>query len=942
MLINNQNKNLIIIGFLIITILCTQYYFKIENRRYDNSSHKVLVKPSREAKMTTIKERWNYMFNLTRDPKTNSIPQNIRAKELGYAKLLPKTQNRLNKSSLSQYQWTEVGPSDVGGRTRALAIDVNNTDRILAGGTSGGIWESTNNGDSWELKSSSTSLLSVTSLAQDPRNGHTDTWYYAAGEWRGSSANDRGSRARFTGNGIYKSTDNGITWNVLQNTTSDPTSFNSYSDYVHKIIVNPISGNVFIASAWYGILKSSNGGNSFSVSLGESRSHYSDIVVAGDGTLVATLSQLAYEGSQDNQPGIYLSKDDGNTWTNITPTNFPSSHERTVLAISESNPNIVYALTNTGNFDGDDEIIKLFRLDNSNSTSADLSANLPSFEGRGGKFDSQENYNMVINVKPDDDSFVLIGGTSLFRSTDGFSTKITNAKNDWIGGYEYISHPTSLYYPNQHPDQHALFFDKNNPNKLWCGHDGGLSYTTNITETNYSEFFPWIPKNNGYNVTQFYTVTIDDIAGDNKIMGGTQDNGTPHFQIVNGIPTSSSNLSSGDGSYAYYGDAFAYFSSQNGKVRRAVYDSDGNPYNMWIVAGNLSKWTHVHPRDASSQLFINPFVIDPNDENIMYYPAGEILWRNNALNSIPDYETPGTLSGWSELSNISIPAGYNITALNVTKGIPSYLLYYGASSSNSAPKLYKLSDANSATDGEVDISIPGAVGGAYIHDIAINPADGSEIIVVMSNYNIIGLYHSVDGGLNYVPIEGNLAGTSQNPGPSLRSAIIMPNVGTPKYLIGTSTGLYSTDILDGNNTVWSQESPNGIGNVVVEKLTARTSDNQIAVATHGRGLFIRPFSSLDVISDYEDKSSMQFALDQNYPNPFNPSTTISYTLLKDENVTLKVYNIKGKELETIINYKQNAGKYSVNWNRPNYPSGTYFYKLTTPSFTKTRKMVLLK
>lgn len=949
MLINKPFRYIILIGFLIFTVLCIKAYYKIENQQYDNSTSRVLIKPSREAKLVTVRGRWDYMFNLTRDPATNKIPTNIRAKELSFAKILPKIQNNLGKISLSQYEWSEVGPFDVGGRTRALAVDINNSDRILAGGTSGGIWESTDNGASWDLKSSSTSLLSVTSLTQDPRNGHTNTWYYSTGEYSGNSASETG--AHFGGNGIFKSTDNGNTWNVLSSTTSDVTAWNSVFDYVSKIIVNPITGSIFIACAYYGIRMSPDGGNTFyyTADLGiNPKSYFSDIVVAGDGTLIASLSQL--QGSNppaQPQPGIYKSIDDGFNWTNITPVNFPSTHERTVLAISESNTNIVYALTNTGTFNGDDEIITLFKLDNSTGTSTDLSANLPTFDGSGGKFNSQGNYNMVIGVKPDDENFVLIGGTSLFRSTDGFNTKlgkITDANSDWIGGFAHTPNLISFYHPYHHPDQHALFFDKNDPNRLWSGHDGGLSYTTNITETNYSDFFPWTSKNNGYNVTQFYTVTIDDLTGDNKIMGGTQDNGTPHFKVSNGIPTSSVNISGGDGSYAYYGDNFAYYSSQNGSIYRSAYDGNGNPYNIWRDPANLSKWSDVYPRNSNSQLFINPFIVDPNNENIMYYPAGNVLWRNNSLNSIPDYESGGTLSGWTELTSISMPTGYNITALSVSQSSPIHLLFYGVSSSTNAPKIYKLINANIATDGEIDVSIPGATGGAYVVDIAINPSDGSEILVVMSNYNIIGLYHSIDGGANYTAVEGNLVG---NPGPSLRSAIIMPNVGTPKYLVGTSTGLYSAENLDGNNTIWSQESPSGIGNVVVNKLASRTSDNQIAVATHGRGIFIRPFSSLDVISDRRDNSPLQFVLNQNYPNPFNPSTTISFELLEESDVTISIYDMTGRLIIKLLDQTMTAGSKTVIWNsmdKTGIPvsGGIYFYNIENGDINLTKKMVLLK
>src|SRR5699024_8610979 len=109
------------------------------------------------------------------------------------------------------------------------------------------------------------------------------------------------------------------------------------------------------------------------------------------------------------------------------------------------------------------------------------------------------------------------------------------------------------------------------------------------------------------------------------------------------------------------------------------------------------------------------------------------------------------------------------------------------------PRLYKLLNANVATDNEIDISISNAAGGAYIHDIALNPNDGNEIIVIFSNYNVESIWHSVDGGVSWSAVEGNLSDdSSEDYGPSVRSATIIPAEEGTIYAVGTSTGLYST------------------------------------------------------------------------------------------------------------------------------------------------------
>lgn len=85
-----------------------------------------------------------------------------------------------------------------------------------------------------------------------------------------------------------------------------------------------------------------------------------------------------------------------------------------------------------------------------------------------------------------------------------------------------------------------------------------------------------------------------------------------------------------------------------------------------------------------------------------------------------------------------------------------------------------------------------------------------------------------------------------------------------------------------------------------------------------------------------------FSLSQNYPNPFNPSTVVSYQLPVAGFVQLKVYDVLGNEIETLVNEKQNAGSYSVDFNAASLPSGIYFYKLVTDRFSETKKMILMK
>ncbi|HEX2786315.1 MAG TPA: T9SS type A sorting domain-containing protein [Ignavibacteria bacterium] len=85
-----------------------------------------------------------------------------------------------------------------------------------------------------------------------------------------------------------------------------------------------------------------------------------------------------------------------------------------------------------------------------------------------------------------------------------------------------------------------------------------------------------------------------------------------------------------------------------------------------------------------------------------------------------------------------------------------------------------------------------------------------------------------------------------------------------------------------------------------------------------------------------------YQLSQNFPNPFNPSTKIKFQIPKSSFVSLKIYDLIGREVETLVSENLNTGEYQVQWNASNFPSGVYFYKLQTDNLTETKKMLLVK
>ena len=777
-----------------------------------------------EARIKRKVARTDYFNMIYGDPATHSIPADIIAREMAFAKGLPKMDEAAAKYSALGVTWVEAGPNDVSGRVRAIALDVTNSATILSGGMSGGIWKSTNSGADWRLVSES--HLAVTRVAQDTRAGQTSTWYAGTGEKTGTSFNNGTESGEVLhGTGIYKSTDSGETWTRIQSSGPNTVATGLY-DFVEELVVSPTTGSVLALLNQDGVHRSADGGATFTRVLGtDGNSRYGDIAVDANGNLLVVIfNTVDFVAS-----GVYRSVDDGVTWTEVFENNgatFPSpydnTYDRTVMAISASNPDVAWLLTYMGQkAETDHDDMRLFKLTISTGTYDNRSAGIPKYlDGNGavnvGGFDTQGGYNMTIAVHPTDENHVVIGGTNLFRSRDGFATVEANKADGWIGGYA-IANDISQY-ANHHPDNHALLFDPNSPNMLYSGHDGGISVNSDVTPVGAVN---WTRLNNKYNITQFYQASIARDAGDNRIAAGAQDNGSPFFSFDGTTTSASVDQSSGDGAYQYLGTNVMYSSSQTGSAR--FYELDG---------GALSLVSIVKPCNGCGQLFVHPYTVDPTMETIAFYPAGQDLYRGVA----PDGQNTFDFT-WTKLDALQLPTGYGFSALTAFEGAGTGTLYYAGYSATGAPKTFRFNQSQTAINGATEVSIPGATAGGYILDIAVHPQDADEILVVISNYNTESLYYSANGGQTYTAVEGNLAGTGNN-GPSVRSATILPMNGEKIFIVTTSTGTYSAQAMNGTSTTWTQEGASQMGNVPGAWIDSRVSDGRILVATHGRGAFV--------------------------------------------------------------------------------------------------------
>jgi len=794
------------------------------------------------------------------NPISGIIPDNMRSKELEFASHLPKMQMAVD--------FEHRGPFNVGGRTRAFAVDVNDDQTLIAGGISGGIWKSTNGGASWTKKTESSVFGSVTCLVQDKRTGKTNTWYYGTGEGYGNSASANG--AYFFGNGMFKSEDNGETWQSISSTTSSSsTAFLESWQIMWNVEIDHTvdSLDIVYGATHGGISRSTDGGDTWTEILGTTSSPYTTNIKVGDnGRTYAFLNSDA----SDAEKGVWVSDDHGDTWTNITPSNFPTTYERGVLDINLSNNNEVYFFMNTPNngkhtntfFDGEDwNSLWKFTYDGTTTGTlgvwTDLSDNLPDSGTSFATLYTQSGYDMAIKIHPTQSNVIYIGGTNIYRSDDGFTS---NTNTHFLGGYAENSVDTNWdITANHHPDQHLIAFAEGDTTKLYSINDGGIF----VSETPLANNANWQSLNNGYYTTQLYAVSVNQNQVTDAIVGGFQDNG--NFVTRDANPTASWVLPyNGDGSFSYIAENEEnfYLSIQRGRVGKFTLDADGNKVSF----------RRIDPAgiDRDNVGFIHPFVVDPNNEDYMFYPVKDTLYRQSQLSSIVENESLSPIAqGWDYIADgIDIPANREITSLHVTKSNPQHTVYLGTNHRST----FKIENATSANPivtelGFKDANGVAAYSASYTSCITANPDNGNEIILVNSNYGTRSLAHSLDGGLTWNDISGNL---EENPngsgdGPSTRWASIMSlNSGEKLYLVGTSVGLYGTIGVNGSSTVWSQISPDVIGNVVVEQVITRKQDGLVLVATHGNGIFTANITSVfDLLNTVENDNSSQINILQN-------------------------------------------------------------------------------
>lgn len=493
--------------------------------------------------------------------------------------------------------WEEIGPENIGGRTRAILVDPTNSNRMYAGSAGGGLFVSDDAGGRWSPINDMAPSLLISCLAQAP-NG--DIYAGTGCSFEGSSDGP--------GKGIYKSTDGGTTFTQLPSTIPvDDNSNNSSTQWIkiNDITVDPSnSSNVFAATA-NGLRVSTDGGATWANPIYidpnctiEATGTAMDLAWGNNGRLLVVLGGGVFYSDSPTVDCQY---------TKVAGTVLPGSSQRMAIAVSASNPDKVYGISVAGG-----QLQNLYVSNDNAVTWAILNPGPPLTDPDFNLFgdNGQGNYDLAIVVDPVNDQRIFIAGVQMYRF-DGNWTRASG---------EFLSEFSPFYV---HSDKHFFTFDPNNPNILYIGHDGGITKSTDAGNS----FFT---ANRGYNVTQFYDVAA---RKDGLVMGGTQDNGTNAIDAtVPGQSKDGFEVTGGDGfdcAFSNINDAI-FTTVQYGDLRRG----NGIGSNFAAISGAFGG-EGIGPFNSTIRLWENendltskdsiPFI---NDTNARSLGTGDGTKRN--------------------------------------------------------------------------------------------------------------------------------------------------------------------------------------------------------------------------------------------------------------------------------------------------------------------------
>lgn len=796
-------------------------------------------------------------FLMTRDPQLNTVPRERMLLANSYMRTL-------ETNRISSLTWAERGPNNVGGRTRTIMIDKRDAtgNTVFAGSVSGGLFKTTNftsASPNWVPINDFLPNLAITVLVQD--NNNQNTMYAATGEgWFNVDA--------VKGAGVFKSTDGGTTWNQLPLTAT--------FEYIQDFLIDN-SGNLYISqrnisTANRGVIRSTDGGNSWTPVLGApipgfATGRASDMELASNGDIYAALgifgrsvlmkSSFSLNGANTGALG---------SWIEITPVApSPEITQRIEVMVAPSDPQRVYVIAQDS---ATSQAKSFFRSTDGGTTWTRLTA--PPALNNGPN--SQTWYNLIGAVDSNNPDIIVVGGLHLARSTDG---GVNWQQITFNGGPVHVDH-------------HALVFDGSS--KLVNGNDGGIYYSSNIdagspTFTN---------KNNGYNVTQYYACDIHPTTV-NYFLAGAQDNGTQKFTNP-GINTTT-NATGGDG-------GFCHIDQTDGVLQVTAFTAN----NYSVSSNSGGSFSQLSGINNNRGQFINPTDLDDNGK-VLY--CGDDAGKYFFISGLPN-----TPSG--NVVTVSGMGAREVTAVKVNP-FASNTIYLGASFGNVIPQIYKISNANTTSPTVVSFASVGSVANAAISCIDIDPADANHLVVTLSNFGVVSVFESTDGGVSFSSIEGNL------PDMPIRWALFAPanaqlngaSGGNGGILLGTELGIWSTSVIAGTSTQWAPNNT-GLANVRTDMLKYRAADNVVVAATHGRGLYTTTLPTVvtGVSNNVITKDFIK------YVSSSQNELLIVTGTLQTQKMQVQIFTMNGQQV-----YQSDTRYQRTAINTSKLPSGAYLVKL---------------
>jgi photosystem II stability/assembly factor-like uncharacterized protein len=441
------------------------------------------------------------------------------------------------------------------GRVNTVTVDPDNSQTLFIASASGGVWKSTDGGQSWNTTFDQMSHLGVSSIAIHPDS--SNVVFVGTGD---RDAYDTKAT------GIYKSTDGGNTWNPSGLNT---TGWNS----INKIVFNPQNTTVMFAATNYGIYRSTNRGQNWTIVYNQSR--VTDLLYHPTDTTIMYGCGDFFVRSTNG--GTTFSKD----------LTVPNDTCRVEIAVTPASANTVYILAcnSESSYGG------VYRSNNSGA-SFTLMSSSPNYLGYSMDADDDAGqgwYDLAIAASPSNANEIYIGGINVWKSTNGGSS--FNIKSHWV--YDDPSFYT-------HADIHYLGFYGN---RLFCGSDGGVFFSDDYAEN-------WTDISEGLGITQFYRISSSPVDPD-FIVAGAQDNG-------------SNKLEDGQWTHLFGADGMGTMTHR----------TDINTYYFSYQFGGLMRTTdngitvdYIEP--GASGAWVTPFDMHPTSSNIIYAGYDEVYKSSN-------------------------------------------------------------------------------------------------------------------------------------------------------------------------------------------------------------------------------------------------------------------------------------------------------------------------